>query len=95
MGENSRIEVHLYGKLRHVAGCHDVASECVLWVAVAEWATIAHVLAQLGVALEETSSLFLNAELSAPTRRVQSGDRLGVFPNDMATLYKWYFARKE
>ncbi len=95
MGDDSKIEVHLYGKLRRVAACPDTAGECVVSVPVAEGATIGEVLAQLGVALEETSNHFLNGELSAPTRRVKPGDRLGVFPDDMATLYKWYFARQE
>ena len=87
--------VHLYGKLRHLAECPDVASDCIVSVPVRQGATIHDILAQLGIGPTEVSNLFLNGELSAPTRRVRGGDRLGIFPNDMATLYKWYFARKE
>ena len=89
------IEVRLYGKLREGRGCGDAASECVIMTTVSDGATIAHVLARLGIAPEHTSNLFLNGELSALTRRVGAGDRLGVFPDNMAILYRWYFARKE
>ena len=92
---SSTVEIHLYGKLRRVADCPDVASDCVLHTSVQKGATITDVLAQVGISLDETSNLFLNGELSAPARRVHPGDRLGVFPDDMATLYKWYFVRKE
>ena len=93
MEANSKIEVHLYGKLRRVAGCHDTASDCITWIDVSADSTIADVLAQLGIAQEDTSNIFLNAQLSLPSRGVKAGDRLGVFPNDMATLYKWYFTK--
>ncbi|MDP6402468.1 MAG: hypothetical protein QF467_02845 [SAR202 cluster bacterium] len=96
MGANSTVEVHLYGKLRRVAeDCQDMAGECALSVDVDEDSTIANVVTRLGLDLEETSNIFLNGQLSAPTRTVAPGDRLGVFPSDMATLYKWYFAKQE
>ena len=53
--------------------------------------TILDVLARMGIPVEETSNIFLNGELSLPSRAVSAGDRLGVFPDDMALLYKWYF----
>ncbi|MDP2662618.1 MAG: hypothetical protein Q8R28_18020 [Dehalococcoidia bacterium] len=56
--------------------------------------TIGLVLARMGIALEDTSNIFLNGELSTPTRRVDDGDRLGIFPDDMALLYSWYFVKK-
>jgi hypothetical protein len=95
MVENPAVEVHLYGKLRRAADCNDVAGDCVVRVPVAEGTTIADVLARLSIALEDTSNHFLNGELSAPGRGVGPGDRLGIFPSDMATLYKWYFTKQE
>ncbi len=89
-------EVHLYGKLRGVVGCQDTAADCVAWVPVKEGkTTIADVLAKLNIPLEQTSNIFLNGELSVPLRRVQPGDRVGVFPNNMALLYRWYFKKQE
>ena len=52
------------------------------------------ILARMGIALEDTSNIFLNGELSAPARSVSDGDRLGIFPDDMALLYSWYFVKK-
>ena len=92
--EAGQVEVHLYGKLRRVAGCSNPTSDCVRRVPVREGEAISDVLTRLGIGLSEISNMFLNGELSAATRAVRSGDRLGVFPDDMATLYKWYFARK-
>ena len=57
--------------------------------------TIENVLGRIGIGLAETSHLFLNGEFSSPARLVNDGDRLGVFPDDQAVLYKWYFERKE
>lgn len=42
---------------------------------------------RIGIDLEETSNVFLNGKLSPPQRPVRDGDRLGVFPRDMALLY--------
>ncbi len=92
---SGQIEVHLYGRLRSLVGCEDVSGDCVQFLPVNEGTRIADVLSKLGVAMDDTSNIFLNGELSAPTRQVKPGDRLGVFPYDMATLYKWYFAKKE
>ena len=92
--ERVTVEVHLYGKLRRLAGCQDAAGDCIASVTVTDGETIADVLSRLDIPLEETSNLFLNGQLSLPTRPIQPGDRLGVFPNDMSLLYRWYFAKK-
>ncbi len=92
--DRATVEVHLYGKLRRVADRQETAGDSVARVPIQDGATIADVLARLGVPLADTSNLFLNGQLSLPTRAVQPGDRLGVFPNDMALLYRWYFAKK-
>ncbi|MDP3061683.1 MAG: hypothetical protein Q8O40_00510 [Chloroflexota bacterium] len=94
MARDVPVEVHLYGKLRRLAGSQDTAGDSVARVPVQDGDSIADVLAHLGVPLAETSNLFLNGQLSLPTRPVQPGDRLGVFPNDMSLLYRWYFAKK-
>ncbi len=78
-----------------MADCTDLSSECIVSVPVLGTETIGDVLSHLGIAQSETSNIFLNGDLSAPSRPVQNGDRLGVFPSDMATLYKWYFSESE
>jgi hypothetical protein len=95
MGHDPKIEVHLYGSLRRLAGCQDPMVDCVVSLDVPSGATIADVLSALKIGPGRTSNIFLNGELSMPSRSVAPGDRLGVFPSDMATLYKWYFGRKQ
>lgn len=47
---------------------------------------------RIGIPLNEVgSNTFLNGEYSGLRRKVQDGDRLGIFPDDMQLLYKWYF----
>ena len=92
--KRAMVEVHLYGKLRRLAGCQETTSDCIAFLSVTDGDTIADVLSRLDIPFEETSNLFLNGQLSLPTRAVQPGDRLGVFPNDMALLYRWYFSKR-
>jgi len=88
------LEIHLYGKLRRFAANRDPARDSVVCVPVKEGDTIQDVLVQLRIPLYEVgSNIFLNWQYSALNRRVQDGDRLAVFPDDMQLLYRWYFAK--
>jgi len=89
------LEVHLYGKLRRFASQREVSGDSIVHVPVYPGDTTEAVLDRIGIRLAETSNIFLNGELSSPARPVNDGDRLGVFPDDQAVLYKWYFERKE
>ena len=90
------IEVHLYGKLRRFTANQDPARDSILNLPVETGDTIEDIARHGSIPIEEIgSNIFLNGQLSAPTRSVAPGDRLGVFPSDMATLYKWYFAKQE
>ncbi|TEU15732.1 MAG: hypothetical protein E3J21_12415 [Anaerolineales bacterium] len=88
------IEMHLYGKLRRFARDQDPTGYSIIHVPVQEGDTIQGVLEHLGVPMEEVgSNIFLNWQYSALTRKVEDGDRLAVFPDDMQLLYKWYFVK--
>jgi molybdopterin converting factor small subunit len=87
------IEIHLYGKLRRFASNKDATSESILLLSSSPDETIATLLSRIGIEEEETSNIFLNGTLSALSRSVKDGDRLGIFPNDMSLLYKWYFKK--
>ncbi len=94
--EDPVIEVHLYGKLRRFAEDPDPKSDSIVQVPVTKGDTIGQVLARIGIPLEEVgSNVFLNGEYSGLSRPVKPGDRLGVFPDDMQLLYKWYFRKRE
>ena len=88
------IEVHLYGKLRRFTDNQDPTRDSIIHIPVEEGDTIENVIRHIGIPLEEIgSNIFLNGEYSALVRKVKEGDRLGVFPNDMQLLYKWYFRK--
>ena len=87
------IEVHLYGKLRRFAAEAAATSNSVVEHPHLDGDTIGSVVGRIGIAVEELgSNLFLNGRYATPATRVEDGDRLGLFPDDMQLLYKWYFA---
>ncbi len=86
------IEVHLYGKLRRFAANPDPTSESVATVPWEGQRTIADLVERIGIPLEELGgNLFLNGRYATLESPVADGDRLGLFPDDMQLLYKWYF----
>lgn len=88
------IEVYLYGKLRRFSDNQDPRRESVVYVQVEEGDTIEDIINRLRIPMNEIgSNIFLNGEYSKPTRHVRDGDRLGLFPDDMQVLYRWYFSR--
>ncbi len=90
------ITVHLYGKLRRFAAESDPTCDSIACVPVEAGETIGAILKKVGIPEEELgSNIFLNGEYSGLTREVKPGDRLGVFPDDMQLLYKWYFTKQE
>ena len=89
------IELHLYGKLRRFAPEQEIAGDSIVMVSCQPGDTIGGVLTRLGVPHEETSNIFAKGELCALTKEAVDGERVGVFPDDMALLYKWYFPKKK
>jgi len=89
------VEIHLYGKLRRFAPDRDPASDSILRLPAAPGDTIGALLDRIGIPREELgANVFLNGEYSGLSRPVRPGDRLGVFPDDMQLLYKWYFTKR-
>ena len=89
------LEVRLYGKLRRFTDNQDPTRDSIVYIPVEERDTIEDVVNRIGIPHEELgSNIFLNGEYSALERKVKDGDRLGIFPDDMQLLYKWYFNKK-
>ena len=85
--KRTTIEIHLYGKLRRFARNQDPTGDSVVYGQVERDDTISDVLIRLGIPLKEIgSNIFLNYQYSGLNRRVQEGDRLAVFPDDMQLL---------
>jgi len=87
------IEVHLYGKLRRFS---DNADPKLQSVAPVQWQlgdTVGRIIDRLGIPIDEIgSNIFLNGRYANLESPVEDSDRLGLFPDDMQLLYKWYFA---
>jgi hypothetical protein len=82
------IEVHLYGDLRRLAAQSGVHRPSTVSVDLSE-ATVAEVLAALGLDRGAVGNVFINGRYHAAPfdQVVRAGDRLGVFPVNMRMLY--------
>ncbi len=94
------IKVILYGDLkRYVESTEKIESSIGIYEIyendLKALETISDVLKYLSVDLDEVSHIFLNREYSHHERKIKDGDRLALFPKDMALLYKWYFQKKK
>jgi molybdopterin converting factor small subunit len=90
------IEVHLYGKLRRFAEQKSATEDSIIFIEPRDKNTIRGTITRLGIPFSEIgTNIFLNGELSSLDRVITDGDRLGVFPDDMQLLYKWYFKRMD
>ena len=86
------IEVHLYGKLRRFTDNQDPTKDSIVYVPFTGGNTIRDVAGRIGIPLQEIgNNIFLNGAYSILEKNVKDGDRLGLFPDDMQLLYKWYF----
>jgi hypothetical protein len=93
--EAKLIEVHLYGKLRRYTDNLDPSQDSIISVPVKKGDSIQDIVMRIGIPLDNLGpNIFLNGEYSALPRKVKNGDRLGIFPDDMQLLYKWYFNKK-
>lgn len=86
------IEIHLYGKLRCFSEQKSHLRESIVFLNVREGDSIRSVVERIGIPFGELgSNIFLNGKYSGLERPVKDGDRLGLFPNDIQLLYRWYF----
>ena len=56
---------------------------------------ITDILQNLSIEENETSHIFVNGVYSGFNKKVNDGDRVGIFAGNQALLYKWYFSRAE
>jgi hypothetical protein len=81
------IEVHLYGKLRRFAGNPDPSRDSITCVAAKKGDSIADIIRRIGISGNEVGpNIFLNGRYSPQSRKVNNGDRLGIFPDDMPMI---------
>jgi len=86
------IEVHVYGRLRRFAPDADPRGESVLRAAPRGAETVGSLVDRLSIPRGELgANVFVNGHYADLETPVADGDRVGLFPDDMQLLYKWYF----
>ena len=86
------LHVHVYGKLRRFAVDADPRSESVIEVAHLAGDTILSIVERVGIPLAELgANVFVNGRYADLATPAEDGARIGLFPDDMQLLYKWYF----
>lgn len=89
------IHVHVYGRLRRFASDPDPRSESVVDLAYCDGDTVQTVVERIGIPLAELgANVFVDGRYADLATPVEDGTRLGLFPDDMQLLYKWYFRPK-
>ena len=56
---------------------------------------VSDILKKFSIEESETSHIFVNGVYSGLNKKVNDGDRIGIFAGNQALLYKWYFTRVE
>ncbi|MBA7535281.1 hypothetical protein ES705_27534 [subsurface metagenome] len=56
---------------------------------------VSDILKKFSIEESETSHIFVNGVYSGFNKKVNDGDRVGIFAGNQALLYKWYFIRAE
>ncbi len=81
------VEVHLYGKLRRFSDNRDPTRHSITLIQAGEADTINDILKRIGIPHDEVgATIFLNGRYSGLERKVKDGDRLGIFPDNMAMI---------
>jgi len=81
------IEVYLYGKLRRFTDNLDPSCDSITCVATKRGDSIADIIRRIGIADDEIGpNIFLNGRYSPQSEKVNDGDRLGIFPDDMSMI---------
>jgi hypothetical protein len=81
------IEVYLYGKLRRFTDNLDPSCDSVTYVETKRGDSIADIIRRIGITDDEIGpNIFLNGRYSPQSEKVNDGDRLGIFPDDMPMI---------
>ena len=81
------IKVYLYGKLRRFTGNVDPSRDSTTCVVVERGDSIADVIRRIGIPDDEVGpNIFLNGRYSPQSQKINDGDRLGIFPDDMPMI---------
>jgi len=86
------IEVRLFGDLRTKGQRLDESGYVgVIDISENDVGTVRDIMSMFGLEELDVSHIFINFNYSEIDAPVKAGDRVGIFPRDMALLYRWYF----
>ena len=87
------IQVHLYGKLRRFAADSDPRAPSVARVPWEAGDCVEQIVNRIGIPHDQLgSNLFVEGRYATLETPVKDNARLGLFPDDMQLLYRWYFS---
>jgi len=92
------ITVKLFGDLRRKNKCSIEVTgglPSIITINNEGLTTISDLLKHLNIKQNETSHIFINGVYSGFSKKINAGDRIGLFPRNMGLLYKWYFQKEE
>jgi molybdopterin converting factor small subunit len=92
------ITVKLFGDLRLKNKCSNDFTgglPSLITINLKGLTTISDLLKHLNIKKSETSHIFINGVYSGFSKKINDGDRIGLFPRNMGLLYKWYFQKEE
>jgi len=91
------VQVKLYGNLKEKAKVDDHGAGIPILInrELSEHSKIIDLLEILNLFPDEVSHKFVNGQYSGLKKNVHDGDKVALFPKDMALLYKWYFNEEE
>lgn len=90
------VKIKLFGTLmKRAPGTDGTGIVGILEVDGGKVQSISDILELLDLREDEVSHLFVNNDYSGPKRTISDGDKVSIFPRDMALLYKWYFSKKQ
>ncbi len=92
------IQVRIFGDLKEKIGKkkYKRGAVAVLTLDSSKFKSVFDVLNELSIDKDEVSHIFVNHSYSSVNKKVEDGDRIGIFPRkNMALLYKWYFNKEE
>ncbi len=86
------IEVRLFGELKRKAERLDDSGYVgKIEIGADDASTVEDILSFLDLEESDVSHMFVNFKYSDLDTAVREGDRVSIFPRDMALLYRWYF----
>ena len=90
------IYLKLFGDLRKKADPNVKGSLSLrLEIDHSEVSKIQDILRKFNIDDNEVYHIFVNSVYAGLKKNVKDGDKVSLFPRNMALLYKWYFKREE